>query len=121
MKKIPIILIFFTLCLPVFSQTEDTVKNFMPLAIGNEYQYVSNNNPDYRPFGIIEKDTLREGKLYYKIPNPLPFFGLVRKDTLGNIWSIGNVNIPYPANQEKEYLIIDINKELSEPWTIYEN
>ncbi|KAB2847089.1 MAG: T9SS type A sorting domain-containing protein, partial [Ignavibacterium sp.] len=42
-------------------------------------------------------------------------------DTLGNIWSIGNVNIPYPANQEKEYLIIDINKELSEPWTIYEN
>jgi len=108
MKKtlLILIIIFFS------SYLKAQVKNFMPLEIGNEYQFYDGYNYS---FGKIEKDTVYpNGKRYFK--HPIAPFGNIRVDSVGNVLAAENPF--FGGTYTKETIILKIDAQLGESWAI---
>jgi len=102
-----LIIIFFS------SYLKAQVKNFMPLEIGNEYQFY--DGYDYI-FSEIKRDTIYNNGIRY-FSFPIGEFGDLRVDSLGNLWSGSKPFFPPPSEPE-EYLIFKVDAKIGESWPI---
>lgn len=89
-------------------------NNFLPMQIGNEYQYVSNNYGYF--YWEMDRDTIYpNGNRYYTFPGWLEI-GDCRIDSNGNLLSISK---PFFIDGDpEEYLLFKADAEINEVWSI---
>lgn len=89
--------------------------NFLPLNIGNEYQFNGRNQQEYY-FGKIEKDTLYpNGKLYFTLPDRCFEFGNTRVDSNGNVLSVSK---RFFGGDPEEQMLFKADAVLDEVWPV---
>ena len=91
--------------------------NWLPLQIGNEYQY--NQEHEYYHFGKITKDTIVNGKTYYDFSDViwmLDFY--LREDSLGNVYTLHSFYIDTNYVDQPEYLLFPYNVKEGDRWLI---
>lgn len=112
MKKI----LYLFICANIFIiNLYSQQPNFLPLNIGNEYQFNGRNQQEYY-FGKIEKDTLYpNGKLYFTLPDRCFEFGNTRVDSNGNVLSVSK---RFFGGDPEEQMLFKADAVLDEVWPV---
>lgn len=109
-KTVCAIILYILLSQSIFSQ----INSFFPLAIGNEYQFVSQYPPFQYSFTRIERDTIYPNSKIYFATDLVEFWDC-RVDSSDNLLSASD---PYGYSSQEEYLLFKADAVVGEVWVI---
>ena len=100
-----------------FASSSYAQIHWLPLRIGNEYQY--NIEHQYYYYGKITKDTIVNGKTYYDFSDVIWMLNFyLREDSLGNIYTLHSQYIDTNYVDQPEYLLFPYDAKEGDDWLI---